>query len=536
MGLLDDIKNKASDAIAGATGKLSAMVPSKGKDNAGAAPSGMDMINAALAKGESGDGHSGSSSGDFEGGDEYDDILNDAIKPQRSDILDLLGIPDNYEVPDEVLLVGDLDRVRFDRSSPVGYSEPMVDAFFNSVYDSLVWYHDTLKKRNRDIAKLATQLDKSATDLHNAKINAEMSDGLTVMTGQESTAEQEMQKLQLAVIKLRDENDKLKKQLGAGANSKVPDSRYDDLQNQLGLAQLEIKKLTAQLKRQSFEAAGSDENSLNLSPAMTVQGAPGAGDAPSVPNPFAAGASNGPLMPGLGGDAGSSLPDPAAADTLDHQLAPNAGMPGPSALPAPTPELPTPDAMPGLGDSSLSAPNVTRSNLTGVGTMNFTGRSNEGYSGPQRSQSAAAAEDDGFDVDLSTTGLQGDSDSLPTGFDDYSTPQGSIPDVSMPADMPMPSLDSLDSGSPAANSDDHQSMPGSVGDDDLPSPDGGAQKPAVKTPRKRTSSQSLPNLDMGDMNSDEFFPLPGSMNPDSYDELGISLDDGSGEIDMSDML
>ena len=95
MGLLDDIKNKASDAIAGATGKLSAMVPSKGKDNADAAPSGMDMINAALAKGESGDGHSGSSSGDFEGGDEYDDILNDAIKPQRSDILDLLGIPDN---------------------------------------------------------------------------------------------------------------------------------------------------------------------------------------------------------------------------------------------------------------------------------------------------------------------------------------------------------------------------------------------------------------------------------------------------------
>lgn len=526
MGLLDDLKSKANDAIAGATGKLSSLaVPGKGKGKgknaAGPAPSGMDAINAALARGESGgSSHDNGSSGDFEGGDEYDDILNDAIKPQRSDILDLLGIPDNYEVPDEVLLAGDLDRVRFDRSSPVGYSEPMVDAFFSTVYDSLVWYHDTLKKRNRDIAKLATQLDKSATDLHNAKINAEMSDGLTVMTGQESTAEQEMQKLQLAVIKLRDENDKLKKQAqaaGGSASADVPDSRYDDLQNQLGLAQLEIKKLTAQLKRQGFENAGADEGALNLNPVMTVQGAPGTGTAPMIqaevpaPNPFS---------------------PQAAASQMDSMPLPDAGMPAIPAAPVDGPAAPDGMGMPGpdgsgLGDGTLATPNVTRSNLTGVGTMDFTGRSNEGYSSPERSQATAAANDDEFDVDLSANGLQdgGGMPDMPS-LDEGPAMPGA--DAGMPADMPVPDLGDLD-GSPSSSLPD-AGLPGIIPDLAPNAP--GSNADGNGSEKKSNGTKPAP----ADMSSDEFLPLPDSMNPDSYDELGISLDDGSGEIDMSDML
>lgn len=197
------------------------------------------------------------------------DAMGEAIKPQRSDILELLNIPDNYEVPDNVLLVGDLDRVRFDLAEPRGYSIKMVDDFYDSVYESLKWYRDTLRQRNRDIAKLATQLDKSATDLHNAKLNAELSDGLTVITGQESTAEHEVQELQLTVVKLRDENERLKRQLATGGTNNSTGSinesdRVEELQNQLTLAQVEIKKLSSQLRRENLANMSSMDDDLDI--------------------------------------------------------------------------------------------------------------------------------------------------------------------------------------------------------------------------------------------------------------------------------
>lgn len=196
------------------------------------------------------------------------DAMSEAIKPQRSDILELLNIPDNYEVPDNVLLVGDLDRVRFDLAEPRGYSIKMVDDFYDSVYESLKWYRDTLRQRNRDIAKLATQLDKSATDLHNAKLNAELSDGLTVITGQESTAEHEVQELQLTVVKLRDENERLKRQLATGGTNSADNinesDRVEELQNQLTLAQVEIKKLSSQLRRENLANMSSMDDDLDI--------------------------------------------------------------------------------------------------------------------------------------------------------------------------------------------------------------------------------------------------------------------------------
>lgn len=197
------------------------------------------------------------------------DAMGEAIKPQRSDILELLNIPDNYEVPDNVLLVGDLDRVRFDLAEPRGYSIKMVDDFYDSVYESLKWYRDTLRQRNRDIAKLATQLDKSATDLHNAKLNAELSDGLTVITGQESTAEHEVQELQLTVVKLRDENERLKRQLATGGTNNSTggineSDRVEELQNQLTLAQVEIKKLSSQLRRENLANMSSMDDDLDI--------------------------------------------------------------------------------------------------------------------------------------------------------------------------------------------------------------------------------------------------------------------------------
>lgn len=493
MGFIDDLKNKATGVLQGASGKLGDLKLNKkqagtSKDN-----------------------------DDFTGDSDYEQILNDEIKPQRSDVLELLGVPDDYEVPDNVLLVGDLDRVRFDITEPSGYSTKMVDAFFETVYDSLVWYRDTLKKRNRDVATLATQLDKSATDLHNAKINAEMSDGLTVVTGQESTAEQELQELQLAMIKLRDENDKLKKMVkNAGPNAQAPDSRYDELQNQYAIAQLEIKKLTAQLKRQNLEKAVADDDSLDLSSQIVPPSTPMPDDITeamngSMPSPDAS-QDNTPVMPSTPG----GMPSPFSNATDS-----NGAMPGP------------------FGGRVAADPSLFDSSSVGSGTVDFAGRANEGYTSRQTSQQQALDDDADFDIDFSPTGLQGGSDDLPSpdlvdnddniSFGDYDqpfSPSNDSDSMPVPSGFPVPSLPSDGLPSPTTDS----SKPAKDRQNNMPTPD----TTSASTPTANNNGNGMPMP--GDDSSDDFLPLPDSMGSDEYDELGIDLDGGSDEIDMSNML
>ena len=235
---------------------------------------------------------------------------------------------------------------------------------------------------------------------------------------------------------------------------------------------------------------------------MSMQGAPGTGEAPvvpaQVPNPFDGQPGAGPTMPG------------PVVPTMPGQDDAMPSIPGGG-------EMELPDPIPGPEQASrvMSAPNVTRSNLTGVGTMSFSGRSNEGYSSPEKSPFTAAANDDDFDVDLSADGLQGDSPSASA--IDYQSPL----DVSAPADMPVPDPGFLDTGDDAIAAGRPM-----LAADASPVDEG-------KTPGK---SGSTGPAAAPDMSSDEFLPLPDSMTPDSYDDLGIDLDDGSGEIDMSKML
>ena len=488
MGFLDDLKNKAAGVLQGASGKLGDFNLGKRQSN------------------------TGKSDDDAIADNDYEQILNDEIKPQRSDVLELLGVPDDYEVPDDVLLVGDLDRVRFDITEPSGYSVKMVDAFFETVYDSLVWYRDTLKKRNRDVAKLATQLDKSATDLHNAKINAEMSDGLTVVTGQESTAEQELQELQLAMIKLRDENDKLKKMVkNSGADSQAPDSRYDELQNQYALAQLEIKKLTAQLKRQNLEKAVADDDSLDLSSQIVP---------PSMPDDVAEAM-----------DGSMPVPQNSTSKPNTTMTATPGGMPSPFSNATDfNGATDSNGAMPGPFDGQVVAdPSVFDSSSVGSGTVDFVGRANEGYTSRKTSQQKALEDDADFDVDFSPTGLQGGSDAQDLGedddnvnFGDYDHPfsqnsdSGSMP---TPSGFPVPSLPSDGTPSPESSSASTTAK----------------DKPHAMPAPANNGSMPMPGDDYY-VSEDDFLPLPDSMGSDEYDELGLDIADGSGEIDMSDML
>lgn len=282
------------------------------------------------------------SSDDFD----YNEI-DDEIKGHRSDVLELLNIAEDYPVPANVLLLGDLDRVRFDVSQPKGYDMHMVEEFYDSVHDSIAWYVDKLQQRNNDIRKMEDMLNKQNTDIHNAKVAEAMSDpDFTIMTGSESTAEQELQEAQIKIMNLEDENRKLQKKIqsmGNGGNGDQMDadtqSRYEALQNQLGIVQRENQKLKAQLKRQALEEVAALDRQQDE---YTTADEYGDEDYQSMGQFDVDGPSAGWGMPMPGGPS-PSMPEPNKSN----------GIPTPGGMPVPAPGvnggMPTPSGMPTPG-------------------------------------------------------------------------------------------------------------------------------------------------------------------------------------------
>lgn len=353
------------------------------------------------------------SSDDFD----YNEI-DDEIKGHRSDVLELLNIAEDYPVPANVLLLGDLDRVRFDVSQPKGYDMHMVEEFYDSVHDSIAWYVDKLQQRNNDIRKMEDMLNKQNTDIHNAKVAEAMSDpDFTIMTGSESTAEQELQEAQIKIMNLEDENRKLQKKIqsmGNGGNGDQMDadtqSRYEALQNQLGIVQRENQKLKAQLKRQALEevaaldrqqdeyttadeygdedyqSMGLDVDGPSAGRGMPMPGSP----SPSMPEPNK---SNGIPTPG-----GMPVPAPGV----------NGGMPTPSGMPTPGTAVPAPGGLPSPtpvnpfngGGNGLKPVGPSIKELTNPSFE--SGRLGENSSRTMTMQSALDADDD-YDLDTQVT-------------------------------------------------------------------------------------------------------------------------------------
>lgn len=354
------------------------------------------------------------SSDDFD----YNEI-DDEIKGHRSDVLELLNIAEDYPVPANVLLLGDLDRVRFDVSQPKGYDMHMVEEFYDSVHDSIAWYVDKLQQRNNDIRKMEDMLNKQNTDIHNAKVAEAMSDpDFTIMTGSESTAEQELQEAQIKIMNLEDENRKLQKKIqsmGNGGNGDQMDadtqSRYEALQNQLGIVQRENQKLKAQLKRQALEEVAAldrqqdeyttadeyGDDDYQMMGQFDVDGPsagwgmpmPG-GPSPSMPEPNK---SNGIPTPG-----GMPVPAPGV----------NGGMPTPSGMPTPGTAVPASGGLPSPtpvnpfngGGNGLKPVGPSIKELTNPSFE--SGRLGENSSRTMTMQSALDADDD-YDLDTQVT-------------------------------------------------------------------------------------------------------------------------------------
>jgi hypothetical protein len=201
--------------------------------------------------------------------DDYDEVMSDEGLNPRTDILDLYDIKENYPVPDDVLLPGDMNDIDLTLTEPVGYSQKQVDTVIGTMYNSLKWYVKILQLRNKEIVKLAAQVDKTSTDLHNLKVSNELAEGVSVLTGQPSTAEQDLVDAQIRIAKLQDELNRIKK--NTDAISPTDETKYEEIQNQSAVLQLENKKLRAQLKRALMHQAALDDDDIDMEEINSIE-------------------------------------------------------------------------------------------------------------------------------------------------------------------------------------------------------------------------------------------------------------------------
>lgn len=240
--------------------------------------------------------------------DDDDDDMTNGMQSMRPNILNMLGIPANYKVDSDVLLPDDLSAIELSYEEPRGYSIEEVDRLLDLFSKSSEWYTEHLNMRNKDVATLASRLDKAATDLHNQKVNEALSEGLQVVTGQESTAETQLQKAQLEIIHLKDKLKELERANGSVKDVGPGDSRFDELQNQLGILQNQNRKLMAQNKRLRLGKSSEDEDSFGLDDAIDATSPSKNDDNADSPLP----------IPDLGDDDdGLPMPD------LDEQVVKN---------------------------------------------------------------------------------------------------------------------------------------------------------------------------------------------------------------------
>lgn len=110
--------------------------------------------------------------------DDGDFGVNDSTDSPENDVLEQYRIALNTELRDDIITPSKLDKVRFGVTQPKGFSFKQVEAFHTEVTKSIQWYIATLEKRDRDVHKLATEIDKYKTDVQNTRFQLEVLQGV----------------------------------------------------------------------------------------------------------------------------------------------------------------------------------------------------------------------------------------------------------------------------------------------------------------------------------------------------------------------
>lgn len=168
----------------------------------------------------------------------YSDIKVPVIENNKiQDVLYVLNIPSTFEIENDVFLPEDLEDIGFNVQAPQGYDVGEVDTFVSRVKMSIEQLVSLLIRRNQDIAKLATVIDRLQVDANNARFQAEIANGINVIpTTDTEDLENENTRLRLLVKRL-EENVKNEK---AELNE---DEReiFEDLQDQLSVKTREVE-------------------------------------------------------------------------------------------------------------------------------------------------------------------------------------------------------------------------------------------------------------------------------------------------------
>lgn len=148
--------------------------------------------------------------------DDFDDINNGGHSPEQ-DVLEQYRIALNTELEDEILTPSKLSKVKFSVTQPKGFSFKQVEVFHNEVSKSVQWYIQALEKRDRDVHKLATEVDKYKTDMQNARFQLEVLQGVggqaVVDDSGEYVTESQMSQDQLNAIALENRVSELENDL-----------------------------------------------------------------------------------------------------------------------------------------------------------------------------------------------------------------------------------------------------------------------------------------------------------------------------------
>lgn len=92
----------------------------------------------------------------------------------NTDVLRQFRISPETELNDDILTPSKVSKVRFRESTTKGFSFADVEQFHRDVTMSLQWYIKTLEQRDKDIHRLATEIDKYITDYQNLRFEIEV--------------------------------------------------------------------------------------------------------------------------------------------------------------------------------------------------------------------------------------------------------------------------------------------------------------------------------------------------------------------------
>lgn len=163
-----------------------------------------------------------------------EELLN-VEKSKIKDVLEILEIPDTFDIESNVFLPEDINDVTFDFQAPHGYDIGQVSAWIDQARSSIEQYVKLLRLRNDHVAKLATVVDRLQVDLNNQRFDREIANGINIMPTQDDDdlANQNME-LKLLVRRLQDELS----QAQSGDNlSSSERATFENLQDELSIAE-----------------------------------------------------------------------------------------------------------------------------------------------------------------------------------------------------------------------------------------------------------------------------------------------------------